>query len=296
MLALETGEIDMVMFPAPSQLETFRSDDNFNVIETEGVRVFFFGFNVERPIVSDVAVRQAINHGVNRQEIVDNLLEGAGAVPTSYISPAIFGYTDVSDAWEYDPELAKSLLEEAGWVDSDGDGIREKDGQPLELRHLAPRGRYLKDAEIAEAFQASMLDIGIQINLEILEWATLFEQVRQPNIDADLFTLGWSTATGDADYSLFPLFGSEFVPPAGWNSHQYSSEEFDELAIQAQQSTDPEERKELYAQMQEMLAEQAIWVPIYNSKEIVITADYVKGFELHPIDYYLWLHNVWLDQ
>lgn len=295
MLAVETGEIDMVMFPAPSQLETFKSDDNFTVVQTEGVRVFYFGFNVSRPIVSDVKVRQAINHAVNRQEFVDNILEGAAALPTSYISPAIFGYKDVSSAWEYDLDKAKALLDEAGWVES-ADGVREKDGQKLELRHLAPRGRYLKDAECAEAFQAAMREIGVQINLEILEWATLFEQSRQPTIDADLLTFGWSTATGDADYSLYPLFGSQNTPPGGWNSHQYSNPEFDDLAIQAQQSTDPDERQELYGQMLDILAEDAIWVPIYNSIESVITGKHVKDFTIHPIDYYLWLDTVWLDR
>lgn len=295
MLAVETGEVDMVMQPAPSQLETFKSDDNFNVIQTEGVRVFYFGFNLSRPIVSDVKVRQAINHGVNRQDFVDNILEGAASVATSYISPAIFGYKDISSAWEYDVDKAKALLDEAGWVEG-SDGVREKDGQKLELRHLAPRGRYLKDAECAEAFQAAMREIGVQINLEIMEWAALFEQSRQPNVDADLLTFGWSTATGDADYTLAPLFGSENTPPAGWNSHHYANPEFDDLAHQAQVSTDQDERTDLYGQMLDILGEDAVWVPIYNSVESVITGNYVKGFEIHPIDYYLWLDTVSLDK
>lgn len=296
MLALETGEVDMVMQPAPSQIETLKEDDNFNVIQTEGVRVVFFGFNTDRPLVSDPVVRQAINHGVNREEIVANVLEGAATLPTSYISPAIFGYKDISEAWAYDPEQAMSMLEEAGWVDSDGDGIREKDGQKLELRHLSSRGRYLKDAEISEAFQAAMREIGVGINLEILEWAALFEQLRQPNIDADLFTLGWSTATGDADYSLGPLFVSTNVPPTGWNSFNYDNPEVDELVDQAQRSTDPDEREELYSQILDILVEDAVWVPIYNTIETIVTGADVKGFEIHPIDYYLWLHNVWLDR
>jgi len=295
MLAVETGEVDMVMQPAPSQLETFKSDDNFNVVQTDGVRVFYFGFVLNRPITSDVKVRQAINHAVNRQDFVDNILEGAASVPTSYISPAIFGYKDISASWEYDVEKAKSLLDEAGWVEG-SDGIREKDGQKLELRHLAPRGRYLKDAECAEAFQAAMLEIGVQINLEIMEWAALFEQSRQPTVDADLLTFGWSTATGDADYTLGPLFGSENLPPEGWNSHHYANPEFDDLAHQAQISTDQDERKELYGQMLDILAEDAVWVPVYNSVESVITGDYVKGFVIHPIDYYLWLDKVSIDK
>src|SRR5690606_32648901 len=156
MLALETGEIDLVMQPAPSQLESLKSDDSFKVIETDGVRVLYFGMNVTRPLVCDKAARQALNYAVTREEIVANILEGAATIPTSYISPAIFGHKDVSDAWAYDPEKAKQLLEEAGWVDSDGDGIREKDGQKLALRHLSARGRYLKDAESSEAFQAAV--------------------------------------------------------------------------------------------------------------------------------------------
>lgn len=294
MLALETGEVDMVMQPAPSQIETLKEDDNFNVIQTEGVRVVFFGFNISRPIADDPAVRTAMNLGVDRDDIVANVLEGAATLPTSYISPAVFGYKDVSAAWQYDPDQARSILDEAGWVEG-SDGIREKDGQKLELRHLSPRGRYLKDAEISEAFQAAMREIGVQIDLEILEWAALFEQLRGPNIDADLFTLGWSTATGDADYSLGPLFVSTNVPPAGWNSFNYSNPEVDDLVQQAQTSTDNAERLELYGQIQDILVEAAIWVPIYNTIETVITGANVKGFKIHPIDYYLWLDDVWME-
>ena len=240
----------------------------------------------------DPAVRKAINLGLDRDDIVANVLEGAATLPTSYISPAVFGFSDISETWAYDPDEARSVLDEAGWVEG-SDGIREKDGQKLELRHLSPRGRYLKDAEISEAFQAAMREIGVQINLEILEWAALFEQLRGPNIDADLFTLGWSTATGDADYSLGPLFVSTNVPPAGWNSFNYSNPEVDDLVKQAQTSTDTDEREEFYAEILSILAEASVWVPVYNTTETVVTTSDVKGFEIHPIDYYLWLHNVW---
>ncbi|HMM43951.1 MAG TPA: hypothetical protein PKA95_18805, partial [Thermomicrobiales bacterium] len=101
---------------------------------------------------------------------------------------------------------------------------------------------------------------------------------------------------GDADYTLAPLFGSENTPPAGWNSHHYTNPEFDDLAHQAQVSTDQDERTNLYGQMLDILGEDAVWAPIYNSVESVITGNYVKGFEIHPIDYYLWLDTVSLDK
>ncbi|MCC9078681.1 ABC transporter substrate-binding protein [Litorilinea aerophila] len=296
MLALDTGEVQMVMAPAPSQLDIYRDDPNFTVHETPGVRVIFFGMMTARAPLDDVRVRQALNYGFDRQAVLDNIVEGAGYLPTAYISPPVFGWTDTSEYFAYDPEKAASLLEEAGWVDTDGDGIRDKDGQPLSLLHYSPRGRYLKDAEVGEAFQAAMRELGVDVKLEILEWGTLFEQLRQPNFPADLFTLGWSTATGDADYTLGPLFGSNSIPPAGWNSFEYKNPTFDELVAKAGTSTDQEERAQLYAEALKILAADAVVVPVFNTKETIVTSANVQGFAIHPIDYYLWLGEVSLAQ
>lgn len=289
MLALDTGEVQMVMAPAPSQLDIYRDNPDFTLYETPGVRVIFFGAMTAREPLSDVRVRQALNYGFDKQSVLDNILEGSGYLPQAYISPPVFGFADTSEYFAYDPAKAASLLDEAGWTDSDGDGIRDKDGQKLSLLHYSSRGRYLKDAESGEAFQAAMRELGVEVQLEIMEWATLFEQIRQPDIPADLFTLGWSTATGDADYTLGPLFGSTSFPPDGWNSFQYSNPEFDALVAEASVGTDPTERQDLYAQALEIVARDAVVVPVYNSKEVILTSAAVTGFTQHPIDYYLWL-------
>jgi peptide/nickel transport system substrate-binding protein len=295
MLALDTGEVQMVMAPSPSQLDIYREDPSFTVYETPGVRVIFFGMMTAREPLNDVRVRQALTLGFDRQSFLDNIVEGAGFLPQAYISPPVFGFTDTSDYFAYDPEQAAALLEEAGWTDTDGDGIRDKDGEPLSLVHYSSRGRYLKDAEAGEAFQAAMRELGVDIQLEIMEWGTLFEQLRQPGMAADLFTLGWSTATGDADYTLAPLFGSESIPPNGWNSFEWQNAEFDDLVQQARVSTDQAERAELYAQALEILAENAVVVPVFNTKETIVTSADVQGFSQHPIDYYLWLDDVTLE-
>ena len=296
MLALDTGEVQMVMAPAPSQMDSYRDNPDFTIYETPGVRVIYFGLMTAREPFSDVRVRQALNYGFDRQSILDNVLEGAGYLPQSYISPPVFGFKDVGQYFAYDPEKAAALLDEAGWTDSDGDGIRDKDGKPLAVVHHSARGRYLKDAEVGEAFQAAMRELGVDVKLEILEWATLFEEIRQPGMPADLFLLGWSTATGDADYTMGPVFGSNSFPPVGWNSTEYSNPEFDELVAAAGASTDQAERAELYGQAQEILARDAVVVPVYNSKEIIVTSSKVSGFVQHPIDYYLWLGGTSLAQ
>jgi peptide/nickel transport system substrate-binding protein len=296
MLALDTGEVQMVMAPAPSQMDLYRDNPDFTIYETPGVRVIFFGMMTAREPLSDVRVRQALNYGFDRQSVLDNIVEGAGYLPTAYISPPIFGYTDTSEYFAYDPEQAAALLEEAGWVDSDGDGIRDKDGEPLSLLHYSPRGRYLKDAEVGEAFQAAMLELGVEVQLEIMEWGTLFEAISQPNVPADLFTLGWSTATGDADYTLGPLYGSASIPPNGWNSFEYQNPTFDELIAQAGTSTDQEERAALYAEALDIVTADAVEVPVFNTKETIITSANVQGFSQHPIDYYLWLGTTSLGE
>ncbi|HRW07758.1 MAG TPA: ABC transporter substrate-binding protein [Caldilineaceae bacterium] len=296
MLALDTGEVQMVMAPAPSQMDLYRDNPDFTIYETPGVRVIFFGMMTAREPLSDVRVRQALNLGFDRQSVLDNIVEGAGYLPTAYISPPIFGYTDTSEYFAYDPEQAAALLEEAGWVDSDGDGIRDKDGEKLSLLHYSPRGRYLKDAEVGEAFQAAMLELGVEVQLEVMEWGTLFEAVRQPNLEADLFTLGWSTATGDADYTLGPLYGSNSLPPDGWNSFEYQNPAFDELIAQAGSSTDQDERAALYAEALDIVTADAVEVPVFNTKETIITSANVQGFAQHPIDYYLWLGTTSLAQ
>ncbi|MCB0109588.1 MAG: hypothetical protein KDE53_26885, partial [Caldilineaceae bacterium] len=296
MLALDTGEVQMVMAPAPSQMDLYRDNPDFTVYETPGVRVIFFGMMTAREPLSDVRVRQALNLGFDRQSVLDNIVEGAGYLPTAYISPPIFGYTDTSEYFAYDPDQAAALLDEAGWVDSDGDGIRDKDGEKLSLLHYSPRGRYLKDAEVGEAFQAAMLELGVEVQLEVMEWGTLFEAVRQPNLEADLFTLGWSTATGDADYTLGPLYGSNSLPPDGWNSFEYQNPAFDELVAQAGASTDQDERAALYAEALDIVTADAVEVPVFNTKETIITSSNVQGFAQHPIDYYLWLGTTSLAQ
>jgi peptide/nickel transport system substrate-binding protein len=296
MLTLDTGEADMVMQPAPSQLAIYREDANFTVHEVPGARVVFFGIVTDKAPLDDVSVRQALSYGFDKQAVLDNILEDSAFLPEAYISPPIFGFSNVSEYFTYDPELAAQLLDEAGWVTNEETGIREKDGEPLVLTHFSPRGRYLKDAEVGEAFQAAMRELGVEVNLEVMEWGALFEQLSQPDLAANLFTIGWSTATGDADYTLEPLFGCNSFPPNGWNSMEYCSEEFDALVLQARTSTDQEERAQLYAQALEILAQDAVVVPVYNTKETIVTSANVQGFEQHPIDYYLWLDGVTLSE
>ena len=295
MLALQTGEADMVMIPALAQVAQFKRDNRFVVHEVDGLRVVFFGFNVNRPPVNDVRVRQAMNYAFDRKPVIDNILEGNALPATSLISPGIVGYKDLSQYWAYDPRKAEELMRQAGYTKG-SDGFWAKDGQRLTLKHYSPRGRYPKDAEISEAFQAAMRQFGIQIDLQILEWGTLLNKYTRTGLDAELGTLGWTDVPADAHYTLGSLFSCASIPPNGFNGMEYCNPAVDELTARGRANPDEAQRGQLYAQAFEMMAKDAVLVPVYNTKEIIITSAAVKGYRIHKSEYLDWLQYTWLDK
>jgi peptide/nickel transport system substrate-binding protein len=297
MIALRTGEVDMVLVPAPAQLSAFARDPNFTVAQATGLRVVFVGMNLTRPPLSDVRVRRAVVMAANRKAILENILEGAGSPADSILAQGVFGYKPMGlDAlYPYDPARARALLQEAGFRPGP-DGIMQRDGIPLVLTLISARGRYLKDAEISEAYQAQLRQIGVRLELAFLEWATVFTTVRAATLDYHMFTLGWVTTTADADYSLLPQFRSDQAPPRGWNHWRYFNPQVDRLLDQARVSLSQQERQELYGRVQDLIARDIPFIPFYTTKEIAVMRSYVKGFVPHPIEYNQGFHYVWLQK
>ena len=104
------------------------------------------------------------------------------------------------------------------------------------------------------------------------------------------------TSNADADYSLFALFHSKQVPPAGWNTSRYENPRLDTLVEQARRSLNQTEREKLYGEAQDILAKEMVWIPVYTTKEIIVTRAAVKGFGIHPVEYNLALWKTWLDK
>ncbi|MDQ3396822.1 MAG: ABC transporter substrate-binding protein, partial [Deinococcota bacterium] len=176
MLSLRTGEADMVLLPSPSELSALEADPNFIVEGAPGVGIFYLAFNLDRPIVSDVRVRHAIAHAIDRELIVEAILEGGGVLATSVIGEPVFGHKDMGllERYPYDPERAIELLQEAGYT-LGGDGLmHDANGQVLHLDALPSNGRSLKDREIAETLQEFLRQVGIEVQLDLFEWATTF--------------------------------------------------------------------------------------------------------------------------
>ena len=183
MIALQTGDADMVLIPAPAQLPTLKRDPKFTVHEVVGGRVVFAGMNASTPPLDDVRVRTALLHAVDRKAILENILEGSAIAARGVLAPSVFGFKDMQldQLYPFDRAKAKALLAQAGWTPGP-DGVLTKGGQRLSLSWLAARGRYPKDGEITEAIQAMFKEVGVEAKVQFLEWATVFTQFRSASL------------------------------------------------------------------------------------------------------------------
>jgi peptide/nickel transport system substrate-binding protein len=297
MIALQTGDADMVLLPSPPQLPALKRDPKYTVHEVVGGRIVFIGMHAGLAPLDDVRVRQALLHAVDRKAILDNIMEGSAVPARGVLAPGVFGFKDMhlDQAYPFDKGRARALLTQAGWTPGP-DGILTRGGQRLSLNWVAARGRYPKDGEITEAVQAMLKDVGIEARVQFLDWGTVFKEIRGDTLNRHLFTLGWVTTNADADYSLYALFHSKQVPPTGWNTSRYANPRVDTLVEQARRSLNQGEREKLYGEVQDIVGREMVWVPVYNTKEIVVTRSHVKGFTVHPVEYNLGLWKTWLDR
>ena len=298
MIALQTGDADMVMFPSPAQLPTFKKDSKYTVHETPGLRVVYIGLNASLPPLDDVRVRQALLQAVDRKAIIDNIVEGLGVAPKSVISPGVFGYKDMQfdQIFPFDRAKAKALLAQAGWTARPRryppEGRAEADPQlagparPLPEGRRDHRGRPGRCGRRSGSTPRSSSESGRPSSTSR----------GKPEWGRHNWTFGWATTNADADYSLFAQYHSSQVIPAGWNRCGYANPKVDQLLEAARRSLNQTEREKLYGEVQDILAKDTPWVPVYNTKEIVITKSNVKGYVIHPVEYNLGLWKTWLDK
>ncbi|HEX9923986.1 MAG TPA: ABC transporter substrate-binding protein [Anaerolineae bacterium] len=284
---LEAGGINFMVNIPPDDLPRLRDDARFTVVEQAGMHTWWVAFNQSRPPFNDPVVRQAINHAVNKQAIVDNLLQGTGVAAVNPLPPVVWSYTDDIRRYEYDPEKAKALLLEAGypdgftcsfWVPESGSGMQ----QPVAM---------------GTAIQADLAAVGIDCQIETFEWGTYLDKVIVPPDQAeyDMFEMSWIGDNGDPDNHLYILLSSQQFPPQGYNMGFYNNSEVDDLLQEARITLDRDLRTQLYQEAQELLAEDPPWLIVDHETQIVVMDQKIKGFKLHPTGPFRF-ENVWIEE
>ncbi|MBR1741742.1 MAG: ABC transporter substrate-binding protein, partial [Lachnospiraceae bacterium] len=277
-MALQSGEIDAAYGMAYESYPLFQGDAfSFSQIATS--RAFFAWMNFESKITSDPAVRKAIAMGIDKESFVKNLLNGNG-YPGNGVFPAGFAFGGDKVATEtFDPEGAKKVLEDAGWTDTDGDGIREKDGVDLKIRWLTYPSRQELPL-LAEAAQATLKEIGLDV--EINSTAD-HNKIRVEPSQWDVYASAMVTApTGDPEY----FFTSCCLDSSAVNNGHFHSDKLEELEKKMAVEFDAGKRAELAIEMQKAILEEHGYVFCSFLQMSQICRKGVMGYTAHASDYY----------
>ena len=249
----------------PLRLESNRQ---VTVHRKTGLTTWYVGFNVEKKPFTDKRVRQALNHAVNKDAIVRDILKGTGIPAVGPLLPGTWAFEPNVRKYAYDAAAAKKLLADAGypngfevdfWVPESGSGMQ------------AP-------VEMATVIQANLAAASVKASLKTFEWGSYLGRLRT---DAPaMFALSWFLKSEDPDLSLYPLLFSKNTPLP--NRSNYSNPEVDQLLVQARQVADKGKRADLYKRAQRMIVEDAPWIFVDHEVQVIATRSNLKGFHLHP--------------
>ncbi|MGL4677441.1 MAG: ABC transporter substrate-binding protein [Brevinema sp.] len=260
-LALETGDVDIAYDIEGSDKERIEENPDLILVKREIPRVEYIAMNIGQgtnPLWQDKRGRQVFAYAIDKEGIVNSVLFGMGKVADSLLPPIVTGYYAQEQTRNIDK--AKRLLEEIGiqnpsmtiWV---REGVSQK---------------------VGEVLQANLREIGIDTKLEIVEYARFLEGIARG--EHDVFLLNWTTITADADYGLNNLLNSQSWGSKG-NRSFYSNKEIDTLLAQGRSSFDEEDRNSIYQKIQNIVAEDVPYIPIYYTELGVGIKKEVKGFE-----------------
>lgn len=268
-IALETGDSDSALWPLlVEDSQRLAEDPNFTVIATSTGGVKHIPLNNKLPQLSDKRVRQAMMHALDRQRIIDDLWNGAATIAHSNLGPK-FQYYSLDEApetkrYDYNVETAAALLDEAGWTMGD-DGIREKDGMKLTFTCTTITGDSAR-RPIAEFAQQAFKEVGIDMQLEEAPISAILDGLRAGTMDASLYN--WTYGSTDPDPS------NTLRSDGGQNWNSFENERVDELIDMGLQTVDPEERRAIYHEIQQIVIEEVpmlylqwdVWYNVFTGR------------------------------
>ncbi len=281
-MLIKSGDVDIARDPLQSEYSALKNNPDINVTSKETLRTYFLYVNGGKAPFNDTRVRQALSYAINRQEIVDTALEGVSGIPATgvFTNTMPWNANNRIKSYEYNPEKALELFEEAGITKGD-DGKLYYNGKPftVEIQTYTKRAALQPSAEV---IASELEDIGITSKVTILESAALQENALAGTYDFSLSA--WNTAPiGDPDYFLSTHFLSTGSYASGWL--RYSNPQVDEWILEARNESDTEKRAELYDKVQEQIQEDAPVLPVFYANEIYAFSSNVEGFVMYPNEY-----------
>ena len=296
LVELQKGNLHAMEFPNPDEIPLIQGDPSLDLLMQPSLNIGYLAMNMEKPPFDNLKVRLAINHAINKTDIVEHLYQGLGIPAKNPIPPSLWSYDDSIEDYPYDPELAKQLLAEAGYPD----------GFQTTLWALPVPRPYIPDGmALATVLQSELQNIGIDAKIVTYDWATYLEKTA--NGEHDMAMLGWIADTADPD-NFFYLLSIPAAEKPAYNISFYRNDELQDILerarmitdqgirefernlglrgtdrIGAKLRTDRDVRIALYQQAQAIAHRDAPWVALAHAQRILVIDSSVKNLRLSPI-------------
>ncbi len=262
------------------------------IVTAPAVGVNMLTMNVARGFTAELAVRQAIRHAINRQEIVDSVLSGFAELSRAGVPAGTVLYSEDVSTVEYDPELAGRILDEAGWI-MGADGIRYRDGVALRPHFLNPPGGHAANAEIV---QEQLRLVGIDTRFEVAEGGTYGPRWREGDYELSM------TAQGGTNWGSF--IGGSVHPDDFWTVNQIRfsedpellavADELREIIAEARATVDLDERRAAWARGQQLFQDHALTYWLWHAPTVTALQPWVQGYDF--FNRTLFLHDAYIDR
>ncbi|MBX3142162.1 MAG: ABC transporter substrate-binding protein [Trueperaceae bacterium] len=276
-LELEAGTVDAIMFAPPDEVARL-GDAGFDVISFGSVNTAFVALNNAR--LADVELRRAICYAVDRDVLLNTAYAGLGQPELTIALPGTWAQDPSVPGYGYDPDQAAAILEAAGYVDTNGDGIREKDGQPLDLNFQARGdGAWLLATQIIQQF---LSDVGIGSTITTSERNTYYTNVRTGEYD-----IGWWIDNANPEP---PIYEYAFHSAEYWNLTQ-RGDDLDALIEAGRSSADRAVRAPAYFQLQRAVYEQAVQCPQFWIEQAHVVTSKLQGVKVSSMGVLLNAHQ-----
>ncbi|HEU0264301.1 MAG TPA: ABC transporter substrate-binding protein [Geobacterales bacterium] len=280
--ALMLKAIDMIVLVNPRDLTRIQGSSDFILQPYNALSYSFFGYNFRNPVLADKRVRKAFTLAVNRQEMLDSFFNGQGTIISGPFAPGSWAYNLDVEPIPYDPQQARSLLQDAGYTPGP-DGIMQKNGVPLSLSLKVPIEKESEAVKrVVLAFKNYLKAIGVDVRVEFREWQSWKEDVFLEH-DFDIIFASW---VFDDSADISSLFHSAEIGPWKNNFGAYSNPQVDSLIVESKLTLDHEKRRTINRKLHAILADENPYTFLWTLTNYTAYNRKVRRVAIHPYKFF----------
>ena len=286
------GGIDLEVRVPPRDIGEIEGDSRFELNPYSTLSYSFFGYNLRNPVLAIREVRLAFAYAINRQEMLDSFFEGKGQLISGPFAPGSWAYNLDIDSMPYSPEEANRMLDRAGFKDRTKDGIRRRGSYTLTFRMVVPISKESETTKrVILAFQNYLRQVGIEVEIEWLEWKSWTEAVFIDH-EFDIIYADWLF---DDSFDISSLFHSREIGPGKNNFGSYRNPEVDALLDEAATTLDIEKKRTVYHRLHEVLAEDVPYTYLWTLTNYAAYNRRVRRVDIHPTRFFTYIKDWYIQ-